>query len=110
MDAIRLAGITPTEAGYRIAPHFPFVRFSLHLPYIGVSRNGRALRGYVRSQETDSIELRVRLPRGVEVDTIAARANGHAVAHRVAGRVVVFRLRATAGAAADWAVTWGGTG
>jgi hypothetical protein len=108
MDAIRLAGITPTATGYRIAPHLPFVRFSLQLPYIGVSRSARGLRGYVRPQETDTIELRVRLPRGV--DGIAARASGRAVAHRQAGRFVVFRVKATAGAAADWAVTWGESG
>jgi hypothetical protein len=110
MDAIRLAGITPTEKGYRIAPHFPFARFSLHLPYIGVSRRGRELRGYVRAQETDAVELQVRLPRGVDSAAIVVHANGRPVAHRIAGRSVVFRLRATAGAVANWAVTWGGAG
>ena len=104
MDAIRLAGITPTATGYRIAPHLPFVRFSLQLPYIGVSRSARGLRGYVRPQETDTIELRVRLPRGV--DGIGVRASGRAVPHRQAGGLVIFRVKATAGAAADWAVTW----
>ena len=110
MDAIRLAGITPTNAGYRIAPHFPFVRFSLHLPYIGVSRSARELRGYVRSQETDSIELRVRFARGVDLGAITLRADGHAVAHKIVGRFVVFRLKATAGAPAHWAIRWGEAG
>jgi hypothetical protein len=44
MDAIRLAGITPTEAGYRIAPHLPFVRFSLRLPYRRRPERARATR------------------------------------------------------------------
>jgi Glycosyl hydrolase 36 superfamily, catalytic domain/Glycosyltransferase family 36 len=110
MDAIRLAGITPTEKGYRIAPHFPFTRFSLRLPRIGVARNGRGLRGYVRSEETGSIELRVRVPGGVAPGALETRANGHTVAHRIAGRFVVFRLRAVVGAAADWAIRWSGAG
>jgi hypothetical protein len=37
MGAIRLAGITPTEAGYTIAPHLRFRHFSLRLPQIGIS-------------------------------------------------------------------------
>lgn len=108
MNAIRLAGITPTRAGYRIAPHFPFARFSLRLATIGIARDGQRLRGYVRVQETESIELRVRMPPGVAGASLATHANGRVVAHRIAGRFVVFRVRARAGAAADWAITWGG--
>ena len=51
MDAIRLAGITPTAAGYRIAPHLPFETFSLRLPRIGVAASPGMLRGYVRVVE-----------------------------------------------------------
>jgi len=105
MDAIRLAGITPTAAGYRIAPHFPFAPFSLRMPQIGVAAGAGMLRGYVRVQQAGTIELQVRVP----FATARARtwANGKMVRHRVAKGLVVFRLDARAGEAADWAVTVG---
>ena len=42
MDAIRLAGITPTSAG---VPHLPFETFSPRLPQIGVAASSGVLRG-----------------------------------------------------------------
>jgi hypothetical protein len=104
MNAIRLAGLTPTERGYRIAPHLPFARFSLRLPRMGVAGSARGLRGYFRVEETGTVELRVRVPPGAA--TVRTRANGRPVSHRMAGRFVVFRLRTVAGEAADWAVSW----
>jgi hypothetical protein len=105
MDAIRLAGITPTAAGYRIAPHLPFETFSLQLPRIGVAASPGMLRGYVRVEQDGTLEMRVRVPSTRRVRTWA---NGQPVRRRVAGRDVTFGLDATKNAAADWAVTWGG--
>jgi hypothetical protein len=104
MDAIRLAGVTPTAAGYRIAPHLPFETFSLRLPRIGVAAVPGELRGYVRVERAGKVELRVRVPP-------AARrprtwANGRRVGHRTVRGDVVFRLDTTTTEAADWAVTW----
>ena len=106
MDAIRLAGITPTAAGYRIAPHLPFETFSLRLPRIGVAAAREVLRGYVRAEESGVVELRVRVSRGAR--KLRAWANGKAVRHRLAGGQVLFRLPVTRNATADWAVTWVG--
>jgi hypothetical protein len=104
MDAIRLAGITPTGAGYRIAPHLPFDAFSLRLPRIGVAAGPGVLRGYVRVERAGEIELRVRVPGAAQ--RLRTWANGQVVRHRVAGGHAVFRLAAAEGMAADWAVTW----
>jgi Glycosyl hydrolase 36 superfamily, catalytic domain/Glycosyltransferase family 36 len=106
MDAIRLAGITPTRRGYRIAPHLPFSRFSLRLPRISVAARSTQLRGYVRPVESGPIELRVKVPPGAATGSLAVRAGGRAVGFRLAAGSVVFRLRGRADAAADWAVTW----
>jgi hypothetical protein len=106
MDAIRLAGITPTSKGYRIAPHLPFSRFSLRLPQVGVAASPNGLRGYVVVTKAGPIELRVRLP-PIAPGKLRTWANGHAVARKLRGGFVVFRLPTTAGTAADWAVTWG---
>jgi hypothetical protein len=104
MDAIRLAGITPTAGGYRIAPHVPFETFSLRLPQIGVAAEAGRLRGYVRVAAAGPIELRVRLPRGAR--GVRTWAGGTPVRHRLAAGDAVFRMNATPDAAADWAVTW----
>jgi hypothetical protein len=106
MDAIRLAGITPTRRGYRIAPHLPFSRFSLRLPRIGVAARSTQLHGYVRPVESGPIELRVKVPPGAAPGSLAVRAGGRAVGFRLAAGSVVFRLRGRADSAADWAVTW----
>jgi Glycosyl hydrolase 36 superfamily, catalytic domain/Glycosyltransferase family 36 len=108
MDAVRLAGITPTAAGYRIAPHLPFETFSLRLPQIGVAQRRGELRGYVRPEQAGKVELRVQLPSAPR--RLRTWVNGRVVPHRVARGYAVFRLDATAGAAADWAVTWGRRG
>jgi Glycosyl hydrolase 36 superfamily, catalytic domain len=106
MDAIRLAGITPTEAGYTIAPHFPFTRFSLRLPEIGIASGPRTLRGYLVAQRTASLRLDVKIPAGVEARSLVTWAAGHRVRHRTTRRTVSFRLLTTAGHAASWALTW----
>ena len=105
MDAIRLAGVTPTSAGYRIAPHLPFESFRLRLPTIGVAASPGMLRGYVRVEQAGEVELRVRVPSGRR---LRAWANGRMVRHRVARGYAVFRVDSGGGVAADWAVTWGG--
>ena len=110
MNAIRLAGITPTEKGFRITPHFPFARFSLRLPEVGVASERGRLRGYVRTQRTDVLELRVTLPPRAADAALVAWADGCVVTHARTGRVVVFDLPAEAGTPADWAVTWAPAG
>lgn len=103
MDAIRLAGVTPTSAGFRIAPHLPFDGFSLRLPRVGVAASPGELRGYVRVEQTGPLELRVRVPskRGVRT-----WVNGSSVPRRLKRGYAVFHLDASNDAATDWAVTW----
>ncbi len=109
MDAIRLAGITPTGAGYEIAPHLPFARFSLRLPQIGVAASAGQLRGYVVPQQAGPLELRVRLPRGVAPASLVTWANGRMVTHRLAGRFALFRIPTEGRGTIDWALSWAGS-
>ena len=103
MNAINLAGVTPTERGFRIEPHLR--RFSLRLPRVGVERGARRLRGYVRVQARDHLVLRVGgVPRGAR--RVLSWANGRRVAHLWADGLVVFVVAARPGRPADWAVTW----
>ena len=43
MDALTLAGVTPTKLGYEISPHLPLASFSVRFPTIGVAKGKRAL-------------------------------------------------------------------
>jgi hypothetical protein len=106
MDAIRMAGITPTRLGFQIAPHLPFAHFSLRLPQIGIASETRRLRGYVKPVQAGSMRLDVRLPAGARPASIVTWANGRRVRHTRAGRVVRFRIPGRAGARSDWAITW----
>ena len=85
MNAIRLAGVTATRSGYRIAPHLPFKRFSLRTSQIGVTARRRELRGYVTPHLDGPVRVSVALP---------------------TGRTVVLKLGGRAGARAHWAVRW----
>jgi hypothetical protein len=104
MDAICLAGVTPTASGFLITPHLPLRRFSLRLPDIGVASVPGPLRGYVRVQQSGSLTMIVTLPAGLRGSAIAAFANGRRVKSRNRGSLVIFTLPAHAGRAADWAV------
>ncbi len=103
MNAINLAGVTPTEHGFRVVPHMR--RFSLRLPRIGVSRERRRMRGYLRTEASGRLILRVGgVPRGV--GGVTAWVEGHPVAHHRSHGLVVFSVDAGRGRAADWAITW----
>ncbi len=104
MDAIRLAGVTPTAAGFLIMPRLPLTRFSLRLPEIGVASAPGLLRGYVRVQQSGRLTMTVGPPTGVPGSAVAAFANGRRVKATTRGGLVVFTLSAVAGRAADWAV------
>jgi Glycosyl hydrolase 36 superfamily, catalytic domain/Glycosyltransferase family 36 len=106
MDAIRLAGITPTRRGYRIAPHLPFSPFSLRLPRIGVAARSTQLRGYVRPVEPGPVELRVKVPPDVIPGSVVVWAGRRAVSFRLVAGSVVFPLRGRTDSVAEWAVTW----
>jgi hypothetical protein len=103
-DAIRLAGLTPTRDGYRIAPHLPFEDFSLRLPQIGIAGAHNALRGYLRPEAGGNLELRVRLPD--RATSPQAFVDGRRVTAAVDGGELVFRAPTRAGQATDWAVTY----
>jgi hypothetical protein len=99
-DAIRLAGVTPTADGYRVTPHFPFARFSLDLPDVGVTSRRGALSGYIRTARTSTLRLHVAPP----ARNAAAYVDGRRVrSHREHG-LIVFVLDARAGRLAHWAV------
>jgi hypothetical protein len=90
-----------------VDPHLPFARFSLRMPDIGVARDTGRLRGYLTPQADGSIELSVHLPDGVAAPQVTTWAGKTPVTHRTDGGVVRFTVPGTAGARADWAVTWG---
>jgi hypothetical protein len=100
-DAIKLAGIDPTAAGYRIDPHLPFHRFSLRLPEVGVAYTHGLARGYITTQRSGPLRLRVAAPRAGSYD---AYADGGRVPSRRRGKLITFTLPAQAGRAANWAI------
>ncbi len=103
MDAIRLAGITPSGAGFLISPHLPLTSFSLQLPEIGVTASPGLVRGYVRVQQSGPLTMTVAVPPG-RGSNVTAYADGHRLAAKVARDRVTFSLSAKVGSAVDWAV------
>jgi hypothetical protein len=106
MDAIRLAGITPTGAGFDIAPHLPFGRFSLRLPQIGIASEPGRMRGYITPQQSGSMQLDVKPPPDADSASLVTWANGRRVSHTISGSSARFRVPGSAGARTDWAITW----
>src|SRR5438876_11243479 len=108
MEAVRLAGITPTSTGYRIAPRYPFQRFSLRLPQIGIASEQRRMRGYVTSLRGRSLQVVVELPPGANRRGLRTWSGRRRVRHTVQGGSVTFTLATPAGRRAGWALRWGG--
>jgi hypothetical protein len=106
MNAIWLAGITATRSGFRIAPHYPFKRFSLRTSQVGVTSRRRELRGYVTPHMDGPMRMRVVLPAGTRRRAVRAFAGARPVARRIHGGEAVFELRGRAGARARWAVAF----
>jgi glycosyl hydrolase family 36/glycosyl transferase family 36 len=103
MNAVHLAGVTPTEQGFLMTPHL--ASFSLRLPYVGVAREPKLLRGYVRIERRERLVMQVGgVPRGAR--NVSTWANGEVVAHHTSGGLVSFLLPAQPSRAADWAITW----
>ncbi|HUC03973.1 MAG TPA: hypothetical protein VL961_01155 [Acidimicrobiales bacterium] len=104
MDAIDLAGVTPTGDGYDVTPHLPMTTFSLRMPQVGVASAPGLLRGYVTTQADSVLVMHVAVPPAGAGRPLQAFADGVAVMSRVVGSQVVFDLSTRAGVPADWAV------
>ena len=104
--ASRLAGLSPTDDGLRIAPHLPFDGYSLRLPGAGIASQPGMLRGYLRPEGDDQIMLRVQLPAGTDPSAVTAWVDGTPASHVLESGEVTFPLLVHRGVAADWAVTW----
>ena len=106
MDALRLAGVTPTRDGYRIDPHLPMARFNVRMPRTGVAAEPGLLRGYITPEADGPVELRVKLPTGVKAGSVTAWVGGRQVGRSVEGGFAVFQLDMHTGVPSDWAVRW----
>jgi len=104
LGALDLAGITPTQSGYRISPHLPFAGFSLRFPLLGVGDTGRSVSGYVRPVSGGRLVLQVSVPRGAT--GVTASVGGTRVHARIASGWASFDLRSAAGRSVGWSVTW----
>jgi hypothetical protein len=102
MNALRLAGLTPTRDGYRIDPHLPQKRFSVRMPRAGIAARPGALSGYVTPERAGALTMEVEAP---SAKRLVVRANGRVVRHTVRDGFVRFRLPARAGRRAAWAVS-----
>ena len=104
MNAVHLAGVTPTSAASCIAPHLGAV-LAAPAPASASRAAAGAARLLARSRAASASCLEVGgVPRGAR--GVTAWADGRAVAHRASGGDVVFTLAARRERAADWAVTW----
>lgn len=103
---LKLAGLTPTAAGYRITPHLPLDDWSIRFPGVGLAQQPGELRGYLRPEGSGRVTLEV-TPRGAtETDVWSAWVDGDRVASRPGpGGSLRFTLTAHAGKVVDWAVT-----
>jgi hypothetical protein len=107
MDAIRLAGVTPTQRGFRIDPHLPMDSFKLRFPRVGVASDAAGLRGYIAPERAGELWMDVRMPDGTDLRNLVVYVDGQQVEHRVAHGMVRFSMPTRAGQPTDWAVTGG---
>jgi hypothetical protein len=101
-EAIRLAGVTPTEAGFEIRPALPMRTFSLGLPDIAVSYGRAGANGYVVIAARQTLTMRVAPPAGGR--SWRVYANGCPTPAVRQGGMLVFELPAWPGRAANWTI------
>ena len=70
LDAIRLAGIDPCGERITIDPVLPFPDFSLRLPLMGIAYLEDRMRGYYNPLQEGTFRFRVRLPHGLDPQTV----------------------------------------
>jgi hypothetical protein len=104
MGALTLAGVTPTENGYRVAPHLPLSDFSVRFPTIGVGEQGSTLQGYLRPLAAGRLTLQVAVPLGATA--VACKVNGSDVRAAVGGGWATFSVSGGQGRSVNWAVSW----
>ena len=102
--ALKLAGLDPVRAGYRIDPHLPMRGFSLRLPDAGIEYGRVRARGYLRPHGRKSLRMTVSLPAALRHGRVAAFVEGQRVASMRARGELRFGLRARRGRVVDWAV------
>ena len=107
MNAINLAGITPTTRGYDVAPHL--APLTLRLRGLGLAVSPGCVRGYLRPERAGRLVIRVRRPAGWRAGPVTTWVDGRRAPSRAAGGTVSFALAArAAGRAVDWAVARAG--
>ena len=104
MDALTLAGVTPTKLGYQISPHLPLASFSVRFPTIGVATAHRALDGYVHPLATGRLLLQVAVPHGVR--GVQCQVNGSAVRAKLSSGWATFSVMGQRSASVGWSVSW----
>jgi hypothetical protein len=104
MDAIDVAGITPTAKGFRIASEIGGSEYSIRFDTIGMARRGDGITGYIRPVESDQLLMEVELP--ADAHHAVATVAGTPVRTTVSGGVAAFRVTANANRAADWSISW----
>ena len=104
MGAINLAGITPTESGYRVDPQFPFEDFSLRFPEVGLARQSGLIRGYLRPVAGGTLRMQVAIP--AHARHPVAWVGGSQTRITIGGGLASFNLPTRAGHVADWAISW----
>lgn len=104
MDALTLAGVTPTEKGYQVSPQFPFSNFTVRFPTIGVGGQGSTLQGYIRPLATGRLLLQVAVPRGAT--EVTCTVAGSVVRATVSSKWVTFPVGAQRDRSVNWSVSW----
>jgi Glycosyl hydrolase 36 superfamily, catalytic domain/Glycosyltransferase family 36 len=104
-DTIRLAGLEPTRAGYRIDPELPMRSFSLRLSRVGVAYSRGVARGYLRPAGHNRLKMVVSLPAGSRPADVQVFVDGRPTAVRVKHSQARFTLQAEGRKPVDWALT-----
>ncbi|HEV3054810.1 MAG TPA: hypothetical protein VGX45_09170, partial [Solirubrobacteraceae bacterium] len=101
-DAIRLAGVTPTESGFQIRPEVPTPSFSLALPEVAVAYARSSAHGYLVTASRQTLTLQVQPP---GAGRWRVSANGRPDRAALRGGMLVFRLQTAPERRATWAIS-----
>jgi len=101
---IRIAGIKPERDGFTINPGFPFKKWALNFPLLGVRYDHDTVSGYIYSLSDGTIKLTVKLPETLINKELNVNVMGNEISYMKSNTMVTFDFTAPRKTRVDWVI------
>ncbi len=101
---IKLAGIIPSKEGITIMPRFPFRRWAIHLPLLGIKYEDNSISGYYNRKSAVPLKISVWLPDDFLNIPLKLKVNKEAKALTIDGNTLSFIAESDINDRIEWEI------